>query len=78
MTRQPLLQQLADLLISLERSHPLRVAITGIDAAGKTTLADELVPVVEQHGRFGISNAIFLDNASISSKPFHRNGLMSS
>lgn len=50
-TRQHLLRQLADLLVSLEHSHPLRVAITGIDASGKTTLADELALVVAQHSR---------------------------
>jgi hypothetical protein len=32
-TREQLLQQLADFLVSLGDSHPLRVAITGIDAA---------------------------------------------
>lgn len=46
-----LLNQLADLINQVECAHPLRVAIDGIDAAGKTTLADELVQPVEKRGR---------------------------
>ena len=33
------------------RSHPVRVAIDGVDASGKTTLADKLVPLIEKHNR---------------------------
>lgn len=51
MTREAVLSQLADAIVSLQRSHPLRVAIDGIDASGKTTLANELAPVIEQRGR---------------------------
>ena len=51
MTREIALSQLADAIVSLQRSHPLRVAIDGIDASGKTTLADQLAPVIEQRGR---------------------------
>ena len=51
MTRETVLSQLADMIVSLQRSHPLRVAIDGIDASGKTTLADQLMPVIEQRGR---------------------------
>ena len=50
MTRERLLELLADLILQVERSHPLRVAIDGIDAAGKTSLADELTPLIEAHG----------------------------
>jgi len=46
-----ILQQLADLIVSVNRHHPIRVAIDGIDAAGKTTLADELVRPIEHLGR---------------------------
>jgi uridine kinase len=42
MTRAELLQALAAALLAQRRPHPLRVAIDGVDAAGKTTLADEL------------------------------------
>jgi uridine kinase len=51
MRRQQALNQLADLICTVERPHPLRVAIDGVDASGKTTLADELVPLIENHGR---------------------------
>lgn len=51
MTREMLLSQLAEIIVSISHSHPLRVAIDGIDTAGKTMLADELVPVLEQQGK---------------------------
>lgn len=41
------LAHLADLILRVERPHPLRVAIDGIDTAGKTTLADALVAPIE-------------------------------
>ncbi len=51
MTREGLLIELADRVAAVQREHPLRVAIDGIDAAGKTTLADELVRPLEARGR---------------------------
>jgi uridine kinase len=42
MKRPELLELLGGLLLDLERPHPVRVAVDGPDAAGKTTLADEL------------------------------------
>jgi uridine kinase len=51
MNRQELIAHLADRIVAVQRSHPVRVAIDGIDAAGKTTLADELAPVVAARGR---------------------------
>ena len=50
-TREELLIELADRLAAVRPGHPLRVAIDGIDAAGKTTLADELVRPIEERGR---------------------------
>ncbi|MHB8141980.1 MAG: nucleoside/nucleotide kinase family protein [Vulcanimicrobiaceae bacterium] len=50
-TREELLRRLGDAIITVPRTHPLRVAIDGVDGAGKTTLADELVPYIERHGR---------------------------
>jgi uridine kinase len=44
--RAGLLVRLARLLYSVDVAHPLRVAIDGPDAAGKTTLADELAVVL--------------------------------
>jgi uridine kinase len=49
--RAQLLQHLAALVVAVVRPHPVRVAIDGVDAAGKTTLADELVEPIERHGR---------------------------
>lgn len=58
MTQEAVLSQLADMIVSLQRSHPLRIAIDGIDASGKTTLADQLMPVIEQRGRSVIRASI--------------------
>jgi uridine kinase len=51
MKRSQLLNYLADRIIEIKRSHPIRVGLDGPDAAGKTTLADELVAPVRGHGR---------------------------
>ncbi|MEA3409623.1 MAG: uridine kinase [Candidatus Eisenbacteria bacterium] len=42
MTRDSLLAELADAIVSTARNHPVRVAIDGVGASGKTVLADEL------------------------------------
>jgi uridine kinase len=49
--RQALLAPLAARIAALRPAHPARVAIDGIDAAGKTTLADELAVALAPHGR---------------------------
>jgi len=49
--RSRCLESLARLILRLDRPHPVRVAIDGPDAAGKTTLADELAPLIERSGR---------------------------
>ena len=51
MTREDLRSELAARIVRLRLDHPVRVAIDGVDAAGKTTLADELVAPIERHGR---------------------------
>ena len=51
MRRQELIASLASRIVSVTRPHPTRVAIDGVDAAGKTTLADELATFVEASGR---------------------------
>jgi uridine kinase len=51
MTRDQLLHLLSATLCSLPSRQTLRVALDGIDAAGKTTLADELAPLIEAQGR---------------------------
>jgi uridine kinase len=49
--RERCLTILARHIIQIERAHPVRVAVDGPDAAGKTTLADELAPLIERSGR---------------------------
>jgi len=49
--RAALLEQLADMVAALRRPHPVRVAVDGPDAAGKTTLADELAAALAARGR---------------------------
>jgi uridine kinase len=49
--RDAALRTLADAIVARSLEHPLRVAIDGIDAAGKSTLADELAPLVERRNR---------------------------
>lgn len=51
MKRAPCLEQLAAAIAAVQRNHPTRVAIDGVDAAGKTTLADELVAPLAATGR---------------------------
>ena len=50
MMRLQLLKELSDRILRLVRPHPIRVAINGVDCAGKTTLADELVAPLENRG----------------------------
>ena len=51
MKRSQLLAELAGRIVALQLPHPTRVAIDGVDAAGKTTLANELVGFIEAQGR---------------------------
>ena len=50
-TRGELLDRLAEAIESVAISHPLRVAVDGPPAAGKTTLADELALLLRTRGR---------------------------
>lgn len=49
--RSAAVAQLAQMIVRVERSHPVRVAIDGVDAAGKTTLGDDLVPAIRGRAR---------------------------
>ena len=49
--RAVLLDRLATLIAGVRLGHPTRVALDGPDAAGKTTLADELAAVLRERGR---------------------------
>ncbi|MEV0720411.1 uridylate kinase [Asanoa sp. NPDC050611] len=44
--RDEVLAALADAALEVERAHPVRVAVDGCSAAGKTTLGDELADVL--------------------------------
>jgi uridine kinase len=50
-TRDELLSRLAEAVGAVKIAHPTRVAIDGIPAAGKTTMADELAVVLRAQGR---------------------------
>jgi len=58
MTRKLLIEQIANHISSMISAHPLRVAIDGVDAAGKTTFANELVEPLEKLGRHVIRASI--------------------
>lgn len=46
-----IVEAVARLILGISRPHPIRVAIDGIDAAGKTTFADELATEISRSGR---------------------------
>ena len=50
-TRGEFISRLAEAISSVTTTHPLRVAIDGPPASGKTTLADELAVVLRAQGR---------------------------
>ena len=50
MQRQRMLDELAGRILSVKRDHPSRVGVDGVDAAGKTVLADELARVLQMRG----------------------------
>jgi uridine kinase len=49
--RSQLLEEIVQRIVHIELPHPIRVAIDGVDAAGKTTLAEELVTPIQACGR---------------------------
>jgi uridine kinase len=51
MERSVVLNELATRISQIELTHPVRVAIDGVDASGKTTLADELIPYIQSRNR---------------------------
>jgi uridine kinase len=51
MNRSQTLAWLAKRIASIQRAYTVRVAIDGVDGAGKTTLADELVAPLKAGGR---------------------------
>ena len=75
MTREELLNDLASQIDGISREHPARVAIDGVDAAGKTTLADELVQPLQCRGRTVVRASI--DGFHQPSGVRYRRGAMS-
>ena len=57
-TRGQILCRLAEAIESVTTAHPVRVAVDGPPAAGKTTLADELASVLGNRGREVIRSSI--------------------
>jgi uridine kinase len=51
MTRSVCIEQLAASIAAVRLDHPTRVAIDGVDGAGKTRLAEELVEPLARKGR---------------------------
>ncbi|MBW6466752.1 MAG: hypothetical protein K0B06_09635 [Brevefilum sp.] len=51
MERTKLLHSLAEMILQVEVDHPVRVAIDGVDAAGKTILADQLAEILRDSNR---------------------------
>ncbi|MCC7369635.1 MAG: uridine kinase [Chloroflexi bacterium] len=49
--RQTVINALADAVLSIERGHPVRVAVDGWSCSGKTSIADELAAEVGARGR---------------------------
>ncbi|PKO13089.1 MAG: uridine kinase [Chloroflexi bacterium HGW-Chloroflexi-10] len=60
MLRSQMLEQLSDYIVKQACEHPLRVAIDGVDAAGKSRLVKELLFPLRKHRRPIIT--ISLDN----------------
>lgn len=56
--RRDVISRLADAIASLERPHPLRVAVDGVGASGKTVLADELARELRSMGLHAIRAGI--------------------
>ena len=75
MDRGELLDELVSRIASVRRDHPVRVAIDGVDASGKTILADELVAPLQGTGRSVIRGSIDgFHNPAVTRK---RRGVMS-
>ena len=58
MKQSELIAELTQLVLAVKRLHPTRIAIDGVDAAGKTTLADELATSLQARGRHAIRASI--------------------
>jgi uridine kinase len=52
------IDEISEIITHIQPSHPVRVAIDGIDGVGKTTLADELVTPIRLRGREVIRGSV--------------------
>jgi pantothenate kinase-related protein Tda10 len=66
MKRALLVQKLCELILAERHAHPLRIAFDGVDAAGKTTLANEVGRHLTNCGRQIIRASV---DAFITPKP---------
>ncbi|GAA3108442.1 uridine kinase [Kribbella aluminosa] len=57
--RAAVLEEVAGAVLGVEREHPVRVAVDGCSAAGKTTLADELADVLRRRAEREVIRAGF-------------------
>ena len=71
MNRAEMLTQLADMIANVERPYPVRVAIDGMDAAGNTTLANELKTALESRGGRVIRATMHVSNAHRRDGPYY-------
>lgn len=58
MERQRAISKLADTIFRIRLDHPVRIGIDGVDASGKTMLANELVKPIQEKGRDAIRISI--------------------
>ena len=56
--RKTLLKGIVEMINSIKRDHPVRVAVDGVDAAGKTAFADDLESSLEERGREVIRSSL--------------------
>lgn len=54
MKRSKALSELVDVITSINLDHPVRVGVDGVDASGKTILADELALLIHSRGHDAI------------------------
>ena len=51
MNREKRVSHFAEMIAAIQRDHPVRVGIDGVDASGKTVLADELIKPLRDRRR---------------------------
>ena len=51
MNRKKAILHLVDMIVDIQLDYPVRVGIDGVDASGKTMLADELIEPIQSKGR---------------------------